>query len=176
MQELSSSAARTSKTSDPSGKSLLNYCVSTRRYDIAKLLGKYGATLKNEEATFLLQRGLVIGDEELVQLLAGDLKVNVNNRFKDGLSAIWIAAFTNNTKMVEILAKNGANLNLKDNKGRTALFWAVENDKKEIANALITRGADVNGSSLQSEISLKLAASWLPLIPLIVPVRSPAFV
>ncbi len=145
------------RVADPSGKSLLNYCVSTRRYDIAKLLGKYGATLKNEEATFLLQRGLVIGDEELVQLLAGDLKVNVNNRFKDGLSAIWIAAFTNNTKMVEILAKNGANLNLKDNKGRTALFWAVENDKKEIANALITRGADVNAMDNQRRTALLYA-------------------
>jgi len=129
--------------SDKTGRSLMMYCVETRRYEIAKLLKSFGANIKNSEGVLLLQKGLVIGDSQLVNLLV-QLNVNVNIKFEDGLSAIWIAAFTNNKEMVEVLAEAGANLNTKDKKGHTVLMWCVENDRKEVANILITKGANVN--------------------------------
>lgn len=128
---------------DKTGKSLLMYSIETRRFEMAKLLKTYGATLKNEDGIKLLQKGLVIGDSQLVQLLVA-LNVNVNIKFPDGLSALWIAAFTNNREMTEVLADAGANLNIKDKNGKTVLMWSVENDRKEIANILITRGANIN--------------------------------
>ena len=128
---------------DKTGRSLMMYCIETRRYEIARLLKTFGAGIKNSDGMHLLQKGLVIGDSQLVNLLV-QLNVNVNLKFDDGLSAIWIAAFTNNKEMVEVLAEAGANLNTKDKQGRTVLMWCVENDRKDIANILITKGANIN--------------------------------
>ena len=128
---------------DKKGKDLITYCVERRKYEMAKLLKKHGAQLKSKGAIFLLQRGLVIGDAELVQTLIS-LGVNVNTKFSDGLSALWIAAFTNNRDMIEVLAEGKANMNIKDKNGKSVLMWAVENDKKEVANELIKHGANIN--------------------------------
>lgn len=133
----------TPKVRDKSGRSLLMYCIETRRFEMARLLRRYGGSLKNSEGIFLLQKGLVIGDSDLIQLLV-ELNVNINVKFSDGLSALWIAAFTNNKDMVEVIADAGANLNIKDNQGRTVLMWCVENNRKEVANILIRKGANVN--------------------------------
>ena len=130
-------------TLDKTGKNLITYCMERRKYEMAKLLKKHGAQLKSKEAIFLLQRGLVIGDGELVRTLI-ETGVNVNTKFSDGLSALWIAAFTNNRDMIEVLAEGKANMNIKDKNGKTVLMWAVENDKKEVANTLITHGANVD--------------------------------
>ena len=130
-------------TADKNGKKLLPYCVERRKYEMAKILGQYGAKLNNDEAVFLMQRGLVIGDAELVQTLVA-LGINVNTKFQDGLSALWIAAFTNNRDMIDVLAAGKANMDIKDKNGKTVLMWAVENDKKEVANSLIKNGANVN--------------------------------
>ena len=131
------------EVSDKTGKSLVTYCVERRKYEMAKLLGKHGAKLRNAEAVSLMQRGLVIGDVELVQTLV-TLGFNVNTKFSDGLSALWIAAFTNNREMIDVLAAGKANMDIKDGNGKTVLMWAVENDKKEVANSLIKYGANVN--------------------------------
>ena len=128
---------------DKKGKDLITYCMERRKYEMAQLLKKHGAQLKSKGAIFLLQRGLVIGDAELVQTLIS-LGVNVNTKFSDGLSALWIAAFTNNRDMIEVLADGKANMNIKDKNGKSVLMWAVENDKKEVANILIKHGANVN--------------------------------
>jgi len=141
--ELLLKAGAKTEIADKSGKTLVTYCVERRKYEIAKLLGKYGAKLKNTDAVFLMQRGLVIGDAELVQTLIA-LGFNVNTKFADGLSALWIAAFTNNREMIDVLAAGKANMDIRDKNGKTVLMWAVENDKKEVANALIKHGANVN--------------------------------
>lgn len=141
--ELLLKAGAKAGVADKNGKHILAYCVERRKYEMAKLLGRYGAKLKNEEAVFLLQRGLVIGDGELVQTLI-NLGVNVNTKFSDGLSALWIAAFTNSPEMIDVLASGKANMDIKDKNGKTVLMWAVEKDKKEVANALIKHGANVN--------------------------------
>ncbi len=41
------------------------------------------------------------------------------------------------------LIKNGANVNLKDNEGKTALLWAASNSLPN-AEILVANGADVN--------------------------------
>lgn len=133
----------TAKVRDKSGRSLLMYCIETRRFEMARLLRRYGGSLKNSEGILLLQKGLVIGDSDLIQLLV-ELNVNVNMKFSDGLSALWIAAFTNNREMVEVIADAGANLNIKDKNGRTVLMWCVENNRKDVATILIRKGANVN--------------------------------
>ena len=48
------------------------------------------------------------------------------------------------SRIVEILISNGADINARDNNGKTALSYAVENGYTEIAELLIAKGADVN--------------------------------
>ncbi len=47
-------------------------------------------------------------------------------------------------KMIELLLKNGANVNLQNEKGETALVVATQSAKMNIAKILIESGADVN--------------------------------
>lgn len=47
-------------------------------------------------------------------------------------------------KVVDLLAKNGAQLNLKDSDGKTPLHLAVENSYEKIVVRLIANGADIN--------------------------------
>ena len=141
--ELLLNAGAKADVADKTGKNLITYCVERRKYEMAKLLKKHGAQIKPKDSIFLLQRGLVIGDAELVQTLI-NIGVNVNTKFSDGLSALWVAAFTNNRDMIDVLAEGKANMNIKDKNGKTVLMWAVENDKKEVANTLITHGANIN--------------------------------
>ena len=59
----------------------------------------------------------------------------------------------------DLLAK-GANVNAKDDKGRTALLWvAPARDNPEMVKVLIEKGADVNAKDNEGETALMIAAS-----------------
>jgi uncharacterized protein len=63
------------------------------------------------------------------------------------------------TAVKELLAK-GANVNAKDDKGRTALLWvAPARDNPEMVKVLIAKGADVNAKDNDGETALMIAAS-----------------
>lgn len=46
--------------------------------------------------------------------------------------------------VVQVLLDNGADVNISDNKGKTALMTAAKKGNKTILKALIDAGADVN--------------------------------
>lgn len=46
--------------------------------------------------------------------------------------------------IVKILIENGADVNLKDKRGSTPLYWAAFRNNFEIAKMLLEKGADVN--------------------------------
>lgn len=48
------------------------------------------------------------------------------------------------SKMVKFLIENGTSVNLEDDRGYTALFYAIENGKEENVKILIENGANVN--------------------------------
>lgn len=62
----------------------------------------------------------------------------------EGLNVLMIATRDGYTKFVRALIKAKANVNLKDKKGRTALWFAVGWNKPNNLKALIEAGADVN--------------------------------
>jgi len=55
-----------------------------------------------------------------------------------------MAVSTGSTQMLELMLKNGAQVNDTDRGGQTALVFAVGNNQKDIAELLIKHGADVN--------------------------------
>jgi hypothetical protein len=65
------------------------------------------------------------------------------SKFKD-LYNLNSAIETGKTNLAKLLIAAGANVNARDNYGRTVLLWAVEYGRTEIVKLLITEGADVN--------------------------------
>ena len=62
-----------------------------------------------------------------------------------------MAAKYNSKEMAELLISHGANINEKDEKGRTALHIAARKNRKEMAELLISHGANVNEKGKDGE-------------------------
>ncbi len=78
----------------------------------------------------------------------------------DYLNALLFLASTNNSKgIVELLLKNGANIEAKDDKERTPLMYASSSNAKEVVEVLLKNGANIEA---------KVSNGWTPLFfPLI---------
>ena len=74
-----------------------------------------------------------------------------------GLTPLMYAAKRNNVECLKTLIDRGANLNLQDNRGRTAIMIAASYDNKEAAQ-LLANSADLNLQNKQGETALMLAA------------------
>jgi ankyrin repeat protein len=62
-------------------------------------------------------------------------------------------------RVLELLIKNKANVNLPDNRGMTALMQASENGKVEVVKFLLKHGADRSLKSCEGQTALMLARS-----------------
>lgn len=63
--------------------------------------------------------------------------------------ALICAVINKHPAMVQLLVTRGADINVRDRNGRTALMTAAWNDSYQILDYLITRGADVNARDLR---------------------------
>ncbi|EAX93842.1 ankyrin repeat protein, putative [Trichomonas vaginalis G3] len=66
----------------------------------------------------------------------------------------------NNVKLCQYLISHGADVNAKDQNGRTVLHSATWFNKKEIAELLILNGADINAKYYDEETPLHKAVSF----------------
>jgi ankyrin repeat domain-containing protein 50 len=46
--------------------------------------------------------------------------------------------------VIRLLLKKGADVNAKDNDGRTALYWAAREEHEAVVRLPVEKGADVN--------------------------------
>jgi len=69
------------------------------------------------------------------------------SRYADGMTALLYASRYNNFEMVRILVDRGANLNVRNINGNTALSIAQANGNEQISNFLIERGASQTAAS-----------------------------
>ena len=86
-----------------------------------------------------------VGDvKALRKLLASG--ANPDEKGKGGATPLFYAASGDHAQVAEILLAKGASVNTVDNKGRTALFANLNNDKDslEILQLLILKGAAIN--------------------------------
>jgi hypothetical protein len=75
-----------------------------------------------------------------------------------GLTALLAAAMWNNDiDVIEVLLEAGAEVNAKDNAGRTALMWAVHNRNAEAVSALLDAGAGARARDSDGKTALMLA-------------------
>jgi len=64
------------------------------------------------------------------------------------------AALNNHVHIVEILIKNGANINLTNRNGNTALHLAATYGRADVIRLLLTNGADINITSHSNKTPL----------------------
>lgn len=89
-----------------------------------------------------------------------DKGYNVNDKAEFlGFSPIIIASWRNtNPEVITLLLKNGANIDDRDEEGRTPLIWAcLLNFNPEVITILLKNGADVKAKDVNGQTALDYA-------------------
>lgn len=86
-------------------------------------------------------------------------QVNINEKDKDGNSALSAAVIKGNLVLVEDLINSGAHINQKNMSGQTPLMLAALKGYEHIVALLLERGASVDQRDNQGSTALMYAAS-----------------
>lgn len=129
---------------DGMGMTALMEACSYGHLNVVNLLIKNGAviTIKDFAGTTALWRATTKKNNiEVIKILIDlDADVNLVSHFL-GSSVLWNAVDNNQPDIVELLIKNGANINFKMESGWSLLAWAKEHKYNEVAEILIKYGA-----------------------------------
>jgi ankyrin repeat protein len=107
----------------------------------AKLLLERGASISGQDKNGfnVLHMAILCSPKEITGLLLQradvGLIINEKNRF-NGATALMYAAMDDNAALVQSLLDKGANLNMKDYQGRSALMLAKEKGNAKVAALL----------------------------------------
>jgi ankyrin repeat protein len=76
----------------------------------------------------------------------------------ENLTVLMAGSFCGHKALVRRILKNdGTDVNAKDESGKTALIWAVENGHKDVVKVLLKNGADVNAKDMNKWTALHTA-------------------
>ena len=142
-------------------KSALMLANEVKEEKIAKFLEENGAKeFFDEEIAKELGKKLIEvcanGEKKDVKELI-DMGADVNQKDKDGWTALMCASYRGCKEVVELLIEKGADVNAKTNGGKTALMEASAYGDKEIIELLIQNGADVNQKNNNGQNAMMLA-------------------
>ena len=143
---------------DDRGHTVLSSVAAAENYPMFNLLMQAGASTAGLESIQLIQAATA-GNVDRVQSL---LVTNINLDLDRG-AAIGNAAAAGHTKIVELLIRAGANVNLRDKLGFTPIASAAYAGYGEIVRLLIDAGADIQAPAgeLQSYSALEYAQMGL---------------
>jgi uncharacterized protein len=97
------------------------------------------------------------GNANIIRLLAHH-GADLNAKSRVGTAALHHCVKENKPALVELLLELGADPNLPDADGRTALFWAGQSKAKRIATILKTHRAQIPATQAQSDRLLRAGA------------------
>ncbi|MBR4592548.1 MAG: ankyrin repeat domain-containing protein [Elusimicrobiaceae bacterium] len=110
----------------------------------------------NTPLIYAVQKGYL---RNVKALLDGGANANYRNP-TNGLCALATAAAEGNPEMIKLLVKNGkADINLPDLEGRTPIFYAVENNRPEALQLLLSAGANPNAQDNSGATALMRASA-----------------
>jgi len=89
-------------------------------------------------------------DTKALQLLL-DYRMNNFKKDKNGKTPMMYAVESKNEEIVEMILRNGFQINETDNNGETALFYSVKDKNFKMMKFLIDKGADVEVKNNNSE-------------------------
>lgn len=151
---------------DNFGQTPLLLALQYNHIEIAKLLLDKGANamLKDRVGTTSLMHASRLGDLEMVQVLL-QKEVDVNALIIDGpmgmrpASALMLAAAVGDPEIIQLLLKHGAKPDIQDSYGRTALIWAVKENRVPAVIELFRGGAGVHIHNVNGDTALWYAAT-----------------
>ncbi|XP_076288512.1 transient receptor potential cation channel subfamily A member 1-like [Lasioglossum baleicum] len=112
--------------------------------EMTKLLLTNGADIKDNPNLLCTAAGngsLKIVEDQLKY--GADVNILNSSRFGRDLTPLHSAVKGKQMEMAKLLIKYGANVNVKDGKGRTPIVYAIENRDTEMTKLLLTNGADI---------------------------------
>ncbi|APC39269.1 ankyrin repeat domain-containing protein [Clostridium estertheticum] len=153
---------------------LILACKEVGNYDIAKLLIEHKCTVDIEIKKYIDEKEVgytplmyAVNKEQkynIVKLLI-DNKANVNHKASsDGCTPLIKATLNSAYTIVELLIKNGSDVNATDNKGKTVLAYACSQKSNStsysIIKSLLEHGALVNSKTSTLAKLLTLAKQY----------------
>ncbi len=122
------------------GQSLLHEAIAFGKTDIAKELiaRKIDLDLQNRNGQTALHYAAVYGNVEIAQLMLQE-GASVGIADQHGNEALWTAALAGkgNSRMIQLLVAHGADVNHKNNAGRTVRDFAKQSRDESLLRALI---------------------------------------
>ena len=133
-----------------------------RHFELARLLHCNGSSLDppgvgEQSPLYSAADG---GDLEMVQMLL-DYKADVNSCSRHGVTPLITASWQAHPQtlhVVRVLLENGANPNVWDEDGRTALYAASSHGSLEVVRLLLKYGAEVEPENDKGRIPIQIAS------------------
>jgi ankyrin repeat protein len=139
----------------------LSNFIKSGNKDLLELFFKYGSDInvKVKDNNTLLMEALKYSQEEIAELLIVKDSSNINDKNKNGDTALMFAVSNKNLTptIINKLLHKGSNINYENNQSETALIFALKNEQSEIAMLLINNGADINVLDMDHNTPLILA-------------------
>ncbi|WP_187146164.1 ankyrin repeat domain-containing protein [Elusimicrobium minutum] len=148
---------------DPTDKNnYLSLAFQTYNIPLATIIYK-GAVKNNIDVSSLIpdfEKSIAEGREHFINFLIENTGADLNQTFKNGMSVMHVAAANLQADTVRNFALKGIDLDLKDNNGRTPLFYTAGQTRSEkTINFLVENGADINVQDNNGVTPLLLAIS-----------------
>lgn len=128
------------------GFSALYYAIRSKKYDIIDILLERGADINQNAPINITPLTISIDENDyqsLEKLLKYDsqkgVKIDINKLLHTALETRDVSA-----EIIEMIIKEGADVNEKNSDNKTPLSLAIRRQKQEIVSMLIAYGADVN--------------------------------
>ena len=144
--------------------SALLMAVDNRHREVAEYLLEHGADIQldNKYGYTPLMQAVMRNDAKMVALLLDKgAKIDQKNFYTE-LSPLMMAVDNGSMDMVELLITRKANLNLQDERGRSALMHATAARQPKIAERLTQAGADTTLKDKQGRTADDLAKPAQP--------------
>ncbi len=143
---------------DDFGYTALDVAVTRGYGAVVRLLLKNGAKVGG--ASRRVRYSGWIPTRVTVAVLKGGMSIAfVSRRGRLSETALFVAAKSGHTDMVDRLLQEGANIEAKTRSGQTALRVAAANDHTAIAQLLLKNGADIEAKTKSGQTALHVAAA-----------------
>ena len=142
---------------DGQGRTPLIIAAINHHSEIIKMLlaSKADANIKDDSGITALGHATIIGHMETFNSLINS--DSDQNSMRNKGAALVIAAGLNRINMVQMLLRNHADVNVKDEEGKTALMYAAAKGYADMVRLLVNHGANVNETDKEGHTALTFA-------------------